>query len=217
MRTPRGRIASCFCRNNSTAPIAVTDVPLFVTAGWFRLAADRYYVPISVAVPGASIPRANDKTTLDIAGFIRDERGAPVGRIRDTLTVPPASADTLAARQVLYQTGVTLPPGRFQVKVVVRENVSGQMGTFEAAILVPELKQSAGEGQLAGAQHAAAERLGPPKPEPARARWTRARPEPHAHCESQSEGLLLLRGVRARRPTPVHRSCARACRSIAGR
>ena len=125
------------------APLPVTDVPLFVTAGWFRLAADRYYVPISVAVPGASIPRANDKTTLDIAGFIRDERGAPVGRIRDTLTVPPASADTLAARQVLYQTGVTLPPGRFQVKVVVRENVSGQMGTFEAPILVPELKQSA--------------------------------------------------------------------------
>jgi VWFA-related protein len=124
------------------APIPVTDVPLFVTAGWFRLATDRYYVPISVAVPGASIPRATDKTTLDIAGFIRDERGAPVGRIRDTLTVPPASADTLAARQVLYQTGVTLPPGRFQVKVVVRENVSGQMGTFEAPILVPELKQS---------------------------------------------------------------------------
>jgi VWFA-related protein len=124
------------------APLPVTEVPLFVTAGWFRLSADRYYVPISVAVPGASIPRANDKTTLDIAGFIRDERGAPVGRIRDTLTVPPASADTLAARQVLYQTGVTLPPGRFQVKVVVRENVSGQMGTFEAPILVPELKQS---------------------------------------------------------------------------
>ena len=124
------------------APLPVTDVPLFVTAGWFRLAADRYYVPISVAVPGASIPRATDKTTLDIAGFIRDERGAPVGRIRDTLTVPPASADNLAARQVLYQTGVTLPPGRFQVKVVVRENVSGRMGTFEAPILVPELKQS---------------------------------------------------------------------------
>ena len=124
------------------APIAATDVPLFVTAGWFRLAADRYYVPISVAVPGASIPRATDKTTLDIAGFIRDERGAPVGRIRDTLTVPPATTETLAARQVLYQTGVTLPPGRFAVKVVVRENVSGQMGTFETPIVVPELKQS---------------------------------------------------------------------------
>ncbi len=105
-------------------PIAATDVPLFVTAGWFRLAADRYYVPISVAVPGSAVPISKEKTTLDVAGVIRDERGAPVGRIRDTLTLPPATAESLSARQVLYQTGVTLPPGRFSVKIVVRENAA---------------------------------------------------------------------------------------------
>jgi hypothetical protein len=123
-------------------PIAATDVPMFVTAGWFRLAADKYYVPISVAVPGSAVPVSKEKATLDVAGVIRDERGAPVGRIRDTLTLPPASAESLAARQVLYQTGVTLPPGRFSVKIAVRENSDGQMGTFEAAVAVPELKQA---------------------------------------------------------------------------
>jgi hypothetical protein len=41
---------------------------------------------------------------------------------------------------VLYETGVTLPPGRFSVKVVVRENTTGQMGTFEMKLAVPELK-----------------------------------------------------------------------------
>ena len=115
---------------------------MFVTAGWFRIAADKYYVPISLAVPGSAVPPSKDKVTLDVAGFIRDERGFPVGRIRDTLTVPPASADGLAAKQVLYQTGVTLPPGRFSVKIVVRENTTGQMGTFETPIVVPELKQA---------------------------------------------------------------------------
>jgi VWFA-related protein len=123
-------------------PIPATDVPLFVTAGWFRLATDRYYVPISLAVPGSAVPPSKDKVTLDVAGFIRDERGFPVGRIRDTLTVPPASAEGLETKQVLYQTGVTLPPGRFSVKIVVRENADGQMGTFETAIAVPELKQA---------------------------------------------------------------------------
>ena len=122
--------------------IPATDVPLFVTAGWFRLAADRYYVPVSLAVPGSAVPPSPDKVTLDVAGFIRDERGAPVGRIRDTITVPPASTGDLASRQVLYQTGVTLPPGRFSVKLVVRENTTGQMGTFETPIIVPELKQA---------------------------------------------------------------------------
>jgi VWFA-related protein len=125
--------------------IPATDVPLFVTTGFFRLAPDRYYVPVSLAVPGSAVPPAakiTDTVTLDVAGFIRDERNVPVGRIRDTMTVPPASADSLATRQVLYETGVTLPPGRFSVKMVVRENTTGQMGTFETRLVVPELKQA---------------------------------------------------------------------------
>jgi VWFA-related protein len=125
-----------------TAPIPVTDVPMFVTAGWFRLAADKYYVPISLAVPGTAVPASTTAATLDVAGFIRDERGFPVGRIRDTITVPPRKAAELASKQVLYQTGVTLPPGRFSLKIAMRENADGQMGTFETPIVVPELKQS---------------------------------------------------------------------------
>jgi len=124
------------------AALPATDVPLFVTAGWFRLATDRYYVPIALAVPGSAVPPSTEKNTLDIAGFIRDERGFPVGRIRDTLTIPASTGDSLASRQVLYQTGVTLPPGAFSVKIVVRENVNGAMGTFETPIAVPELKQA---------------------------------------------------------------------------
>ena len=124
--------------------IPATDIPMFVTAGWFRLAPDRYYVPVSLAVPGSAVPPAKgqEKITLDVAGIVRDERNFPVGRIRDTMTVPPAGADGLAARQVLYQTGVALPPGRFSVKIAVRENSTGQMGTFETKIVVPELKQA---------------------------------------------------------------------------
>jgi VWFA-related protein len=122
--------------------IPATDVPLFVSAGWFRLAADKYYVPISLAVPGSAVPPSPNKITLDVRGNIRDERGAPVGTIKDTMTVPPAAVGDLADRQVLYQTGVQLPPGRFSVKIVVRENTTGQMGTFEMPIIVPELKQA---------------------------------------------------------------------------
>jgi VWFA-related protein len=120
--------------------IPATDVPLFLTTGFFRLAVDKYYVPISLAVPGSAVPPSTSKTTLDVRGFIRDERGQPVGRINATMTVPPTTPEELMSRQVLYQTGVTLPPGRFSVKIVVRENTTGQMGTFETPVTVPELK-----------------------------------------------------------------------------
>ena len=139
-------------------PIPATDVPLFVTAGWFRLAADKYYVPISLAVPGSAVPPSNDKVTLDVAGFIRDERGFPVGRIRDTLTVPPASADGLAARQVLYQTGVTLPPGRFSREDRRPREHDRPDGNVRDADRRARAEARAGQGELARAQHAAAER-----------------------------------------------------------
>jgi VWFA-related protein len=126
------------------AAVSATDLPVLVTGGWFRLAPDKYYVPVAVTVPGSAVPVANDKdlVTLDVLGMVRDERNFPVGRFRETLKIPPGTEKTLAGKQVLYQSGVTLPPGRFSVKVVVRENTTGQMGTFEAPIVVPELKQA---------------------------------------------------------------------------
>jgi hypothetical protein len=44
---------------------------------------------------------------------------------------------------VQYQSAVTLPPGRYTMKVVVRENSSGQTGSYETPITVPELNKSA--------------------------------------------------------------------------
>jgi VWFA-related protein len=121
-----------------------TDLPVLVTGSWFRLAPDRYYVPIALTVPGSAVPVANDKdpVSLDVLGAVRDERGFPVGRFRETLKLPPGTGTTLAGKQILYQSGVTLPPGRFSVKVVVRENTNGTMGSFEAPVIVPELKQA---------------------------------------------------------------------------
>src|SRR4029078_5390940 len=65
----------------------------------------------------------------------------PVGRIRQTLELRSGGANTLAGKQVLYQSGLTLPPGRFAVKVVVREKESGLAGSYEAPIVVPDLKR----------------------------------------------------------------------------
>jgi VWFA-related protein len=125
--------------------VSATDLPVMVSGGWFRLAPDRYYVPIALTVPGSAVPVANetDLVSLDVLGFVRDERNFPVGRFRETLKLPPGTGKTLAGKQILYQSGVTLPPGRFSVKVVVRENTTGQVGSFEAPIIVPELKQAA--------------------------------------------------------------------------
>jgi VWFA-related protein len=123
--------------------VSATDLPVMVTAGWFRLSPDKYYVPVALAVPGYAVPVVNetDKVSLDVLGMVRDEQGRPLGRFRETLQLPPGTGKSLAGKQVLYQSGMTLPPGRFSVKAVVRENATGMMGTYESAIAVPELKK----------------------------------------------------------------------------
>ena len=164
-------------------PIPATDVPLFVTAGYFRLpTADAcgnqvdfggrggpggpggrggraggpggggpggfgftptcYYVPISVAVPGDAVALSNTNEVMDVRGFIRDERGETFATIKSTINVPAATKDQLASKQVLFQTGATLPPGRYTAKIIVRENTTGQMGTFETPVVVPDLSRS---------------------------------------------------------------------------
>jgi VWFA-related protein len=126
--------------------VSATDLPVMASAGYFRLAADRYFVPLAVVVPGSAVPvppeKDKDKLALDVLGLVSDEQGRPVGRIRQTLQLPPGSVGTLASHQILYQSGVTLPPGRFSLKVVVRENTSGLLGSYEAPVVVPELKQA---------------------------------------------------------------------------
>lgn len=126
------------------AAMSLTDLPVIVKSSYFRLKDDQYFVPVAMVVPGAAVPvpEGKDQAVLDILGEVRDERGFPVGRIRQTMELPKGTSDALAAKQVLYQSGVTLPPGRFSVKVIVRENAGGTMGSFEAPITIPELKDA---------------------------------------------------------------------------
>ena len=95
------------------APVSATDLPVVMSAGWFRLAADRYYVPLSVAVPGAALRASSQRDTLDVLGIVRDEQGRAVGRLRETLDIAP-EASGLVSRQLLYQAGLTLAAGTFR-------------------------------------------------------------------------------------------------------
>jgi VWFA-related protein len=133
-----------------SAAVSSTDVPMVLGTGYFRQqgpargndrGGDRFYVPIALAVPGFAVPVADKaaEVQLDVKGEVRDEQGRVIGRLRETIKVPSGGADTLAGRQVFYQSGVTLPPGRFVAKVVVRENTGGAIGSFEAPVVVPQM------------------------------------------------------------------------------
>jgi VWFA-related protein len=123
-----------------------TDLPLYLATGYFRLADNRYYIPISLIVPGSAIPftrnHDQDKATLDILGVVTDERRVPVGGIRDTVKLAVNAANEVQRKNVQYDNGLVLPPGKYHLKIVVRENENGQMGAFETDFAIPDLKST---------------------------------------------------------------------------
>jgi VWFA-related protein len=129
-----------------TSDLPATDMAVYLDAMYFRLDENRFYVPVSLIVPGSQIPFVkggdNDKATLDIIGAVIDEVKRPIGRARETvkLNLDPS----LQARQknIQYNTSFNLPPGKYHLKFVVRENQTGRMGSFEADIALPEMKKA---------------------------------------------------------------------------
>jgi VWFA-related protein len=126
--------------------LPATDIPVYLDALYFRLEENRFFVPVSLLVPGSQIPFVKggdkDKATLDIIGEVIDEVKRPVGRVRETVKLN--LDQSLGARQknIEYTTSFSLPPGKYDLKFVVRENQTGRMGSFEAKIALPDMKKA---------------------------------------------------------------------------
>ncbi|HUB19993.1 MAG TPA: VWA domain-containing protein [Acidobacteriaceae bacterium] len=125
--------------------LPATDMAVYMQALYFRLAENRFYVPISLVVPGSQIPFVKggdrDKATLDIIGQVKDTAGHDIGDVRDTVKLAVDESQQVRQKNVQYTTGFNLPTGKYHVKFVVRENETGRMGSFETDLTVPDLKK----------------------------------------------------------------------------
>jgi hypothetical protein len=99
-------------------------------------------VPGSYVHAPAPTAKDNKNATIDLLGVMTDEQGRVVGKIQDAMQIPSAQTADLAGKELQYQSGVTLPAGHFKVKVAVRENTDGTLGTFEFPITIPDLKET---------------------------------------------------------------------------
>jgi VWFA-related protein len=124
--------------------LPTTDLPLYLGAAYFRVEANKFFIPISLVVPGSEIPFTRssdrDKATLDVIGMVLDSERHPITRIRDTVKLEVNTSTEVQKKNVQYDTGLSLPQGKYHLKFVVRENQSGRMGSFETDFDVPDLK-----------------------------------------------------------------------------
>jgi VWFA-related protein len=128
------------------SPLAETDFPMFLATGYFRISQDRYFVPVSLAVPGWDLPitedKGKDRVSLDVIGWVEDSHQLPFQRIRDTVNLQTTTAQQIRQKNVQYDTGFVLPSGKYHLKLVVREDQTGQMASFETDLNIPDLKSA---------------------------------------------------------------------------
>ncbi len=122
-----------------------TDLPLAVEVDYFRLAKDKYFVPVSVKIPGSALSfrsrGSKAATELDFIAEVRDVRSRVAAVVRDTipLKLDEATAGQVGRKQIQYDAGLTLAPGKYKLRFVARENGEGKVGTFETAFTIPDL------------------------------------------------------------------------------
>lgn len=125
--------------------LPAVDVSMYLEAFYFRMSPNEYYVPMSLIVPGSQIPftrtKDQDRATLDIIGQVKNAQGIAVGNARETIKLSVDGTTGAARRNIQYSTGFSLAPGHYHVKFVARENETGNMGSFETDLVVPDQRK----------------------------------------------------------------------------
>jgi VWFA-related protein len=126
--------------------LPATDVAVYLQALYFRLEDNKFFIPVSLIVPGSQIHSVKngdrDKANIDVIGQVKNAQGIVVGNVRDNVKLTLDATQQVQRKNIQYSTGFTLAPGKYHLKFVVRENQTGAMGSFETDLQVPDLKKT---------------------------------------------------------------------------
>jgi hypothetical protein len=114
---------------------------------YFQLNRAEYYVPVVMKIPGSELALARkggaERTVIDFIGEVKDEYNTTVQNIRDKVDIKlsGATAAELVKRHIQYDTGFTLLPGSYTIKVLARDNETGRIGTYLNKFVIPNLNK----------------------------------------------------------------------------
>ena len=121
-----------------------TDLQVYLGVSYFRISNNKYYVPVSLVVPGSQIPFTRnsdqDRATIDVLGVVTDPDKRPAGEVRDTVKLAINTSELVQSKNVQYDNRFELTPGEYHLKFVIRENQTGRIGSFETDFTIPDLK-----------------------------------------------------------------------------
>jgi VWFA-related protein len=125
----------------------ITDIPMAMEIHYFQISSVEYFVPMSVRMPGREFARrrtgGRSRVVVDMIAEIKDEHGVTMRNSRDKLefTLESAGVEGVAHRPIQYETGFSLLPGSYVIKLLARDATTGQIGTYLREFVIPNLER----------------------------------------------------------------------------
>ncbi len=130
------------------SPLPLPALPIAVTASVFKGPAPKGSVVISTFVHGASLPFAEEggmfKNDLEVIGIATDEKGKSFTTDRNTvnLAMKPDTANRVRATGFRVIQSLELQPGRYLLRVAVREGNTRKAGMVTYDVEVPDFAKA---------------------------------------------------------------------------
>jgi hypothetical protein len=123
----------------------ITEIPIALEVNYFQINSAEYFVPVSVRMPGSELSTAASngasQVDIDMIGEIKDEHGVTYRNVRDLVRIPIDKTAAAGNRLIQYETGFTVLPGSYVIKLLARNASTGRIGTFQAPFVVPNLER----------------------------------------------------------------------------
>jgi VWFA-related protein len=125
----------------------ITELTIAMEVDYFQLNRAEYFVPVVVKIPGRELALARkggaERTLIDFIGEIKDDYGTTVQNVRDKADIKLSgeTAAKLAKQPIEYDTGFTLLPGKYVIKLLARDAETGRIGTYETPFVIPNLNK----------------------------------------------------------------------------
>jgi VWFA-related protein len=124
----------------------ITELTIAMEINYFQLNRAEYFVPIVVKIPGRELALAKrggaDHTLIDFVVEVKDlYGGVTISNVRDNVNIKlsDATAAELARRPIEYDSGFTLLPGKYSIKLLARDDDTGRIGTYQTNFVIPNL------------------------------------------------------------------------------
>ncbi|HYG63221.1 MAG TPA: VWA domain-containing protein [Thermoanaerobaculia bacterium] len=124
------------------------DLDLRVLAAPFRATPDRAYVPVIIEVGGGALlaGRQGDQLNVELFAYASDEKGEMKDFFTRTVGLDMGkggkSRDAVRDTGIKYYGHLDLPPGRYRVRILVRDAETGKTAVEAVPLTVPDWRDA---------------------------------------------------------------------------